>query len=280
MNLTALWQSRNGHALVEDFGVLADESEEAYRTKSGQYLDGEQLGDFRQDAFLFHKRQCGLVPPERRRDAEVDQAIKIRILQGTECYRAHYAFAGPIDPQNGRPLSEYSSEYWRWAAEQTKPILTPDQADLIEQIDFAYRAHDGAQQLLSDGVAYGVVRTRYCGVPCQARIDWLNPKRGLVAVTTCDFFRWRDTHIRDSGVLHLLAFQWALLAQTAGRRLPAHVIALEKQTPHRCGVWAISERLLRRAQKDNEKAIAQLQECRCLNRWPTGYERIRKLKPI
>jgi len=38
--------------------------------------------------------------------------------------------------------------------------------------------------------------------------------------------------------------------------------------------------LLRRAQKDNEKAIVQLLKCRCLNRWPTGYERIRKLKPI
>jgi hypothetical protein len=280
MLLPSLWPSRNGHRLIEDLSFLVHESEEAYRVKSRDYLDSEQLGDFREDAFLFHKRQRGLVPPERRRDANVDYAAQVRVLRGPEYYQNQYAFAGPIDPRDGNPFSEYSTEYRQWVAQQTKPVLTPEQADLIEHIAFGYRAHDGARELLSDGVAHGVVRSRYCGIPCQARIDWLNPKRGVVAVMTCDRFRWRDSHIRDNGLVHELAFHRALLAQVAGRRVPVQVIAFEKQMPHRCGVWTISERLLRGAQKDNEKALTQLQECRWLNRWPTGYERVRKLAPI
>ncbi len=280
MILGLLWPSRNGHALIETFGFLGQETEEEYRAKSSDYLDSEQLGDFREDAFLFHKRQRGLVPPERHRDAQVDYAASVRILQGREYFQNHYAFAGPIDPRDGKPFSEYSIEYRQWVAEQTKPVLTAEQADSIEHIAFGYRAHSGAQELLSDGVAMGVVRSRYCGIPCQARLDWLNPKRGIVAVMTCDHFRWRDSHIRSDGLVHEMAFHRALLAQVVGHAVAVHVIAVEKQVPHRCGVWGISERLLRRAQRDNEKAIARLQECRRLNRWPTGYERVRTLATI
>ena len=161
------------------------------------------------------------------------------------------------------------------------PYSPREQADLIEHIDFGYRAHDGARELLSDGVAHGVMRSRYCGVPCQARIDWLNPKRGIVAVMVCDRFRWRDSHLRDNGLVHELAFHRALLAQIAGRRVPVHVIARRKTDCHIAAVSGPSVNgYLRRAQKDNEKALTRLQECRWLNRWPTGYERVRNLAPI
>ncbi len=247
---------------------------------SRDYLDSDQLGDFRENAFLFHKRQRGLVPPRRRYDETVNKAAIVRILQGRDHYLASYAFAGPIDPRDGKPYSEYSIEYRQWLAQQTKPVLSPEQADLIEHIDFGFRSHDAAQDLLSDGIPFGITRSRYCGVPCQTRIDWLNPKRGIVAVFVCDRFAWLESHIRSDGPVHQLAFHRALLAQRVGRHVPVHIIALEKDAPHRCGVWAISERLLRRARTQNEAAIAQLQECRRLDRWPSGYERVRKLAPI
>jgi hypothetical protein len=278
MILASLWPSRNGHASIEDLGFLSHEPEEEYRVKSTEYLDGEQLDDFRDNPFLYHKRQRGLVAPQTRRDGELDRAVQTRILNGREDYQNRYAFAGPIDPRTGEPYSTYSSEYRQWAAEQTKPILTVEHANLIEHIAFGYRAHDAARSLLADGVAEGVVRGYYCDVPCQTRLDWLNPKRGVVAVLVCDRFSYLDSHL-DSGFVHALAFDRDLLAQHIDRRVPVHVIAVEKQLPHRCGVWAISERLLRRARKDNERALARLLECQRLNRWPTGYERVRKLAP-
>jgi hypothetical protein len=280
MVLALLWPSNHKRKLIENLGFLSHEPDEEYRTKSRDYLDSDQLGDFRQDAFLFHKRQRGLVPARSWRSAELDRAIQVRILQGRDHYQNQYAFAGPVDARTGEPYSTYSSEYRQWAAEQTKPILSVEHANLIEHVAFGYRAHDVAPSLLSDGVAHGIVRSRYCGVPCQARFDWLNPKRGIVAVIVCDRFTCLDSHLRYSGPVHELAFHRALLAQHVGRHVPVHIIAVEKEMPHRCSVWAVSERLLRRARKDNEKALESLLECRRFNRWPTGYEGIRKLAPI
>ena len=280
MILGMLLSSRNGHTLIKDLSFLAQESEVEFRSKSQDYLDGEQLGDFREDAFLFHKRQRGLVPPRSLYDDEVDRAAAIRILRGRDHYQAQYAFGGPVDSRSGEPYSKYSVEYEQWAAAQQKPVLTIEQADVIEHIDFGVRAHDTAQELISHGVAYGVVRTRYCGVPCHARLDWLNPGRGIVAVMPCDGLSSIESHVRYNGPGHELAFHRALLAQVIGKNVPVHLMAVEKRLPHRCGVWRLSERLLRRKQKENEKAIAQLATCRRLDRWPTGYETVRRLAPI
>ena len=275
-----LWPTGNGRPLVEDVDFLVHETEEEYRATSKDYLDSEQLGDFRQDAFLYNKRQRSLVPPRPQYDDEVDRAAVLRIVLGREQYMAAYAFGGPVNPRTGEPYSKYSSEYEKWAAEQKKPVLTPDQVDLIEHIDFGFRSHEAARELLSEGTAFGIVRTRCCGVPCQGRIDWLNPRKGLVAVMVCDRLGSAESHVRWSGPAHELAFHRALVAEEIGTNLPVHLIAVEKREPHRCGVWLLSQRLLRRAQKENEKAIARLTMCRRLDRWPTGYEAVRKLSPI
>jgi len=50
--------------------------------------------------------------------------------------------------------------------------------------------HPAAAELLSDGQAKGVIRTDYCGVPCQIRMDFLSPKHGLVDLKACDSLKW------------------------------------------------------------------------------------------
>ena len=106
MIFPSLLPNRNGHALIEDISFLGHESEEEYRDKSTDYLDGEQLSDFRNDAFLFHKRQRGLVPAYSSRSADLNRAIRMRILHGRDYYLNQYAFAGPVDPRDGQPFSE------------------------------------------------------------------------------------------------------------------------------------------------------------------------------
>jgi len=282
MNFLSIWSGRNGRHdrhLVEDLGFLVQETEEEYRAKSTDYLDSEQLGDFRKDAFLFHKRQRGLAPPRPKYGDEVDRAALMCILRGRDHYRAQYAFGAPVDPRTGEPYSRYSIEFQQWAAAQEKPVLTPEQADVIDHIDFGFRAHDIARGLLSEGVAHGVVRTRYCGVPCQARLDWLNPRQGIVAIVTCDRLTYVEPQLRQNGPAHRLALERSVLAGVIGKNVPVHLIVVEKREPHRCGVWMLSERLLRRVEKENAKGIAQLMTCHRLGRWPTGYEAVRTLAP-
>jgi hypothetical protein len=99
-------------------------------------------------------------------------------------------------------------------------------------------------------------------------------------MTACDSLPWFDSTLRYGGFVHRLAFEHALIATVADTDLPIHLIAVEKQAPHRCGVWFVSGRLVQKTRKENDKAIDQFKRCREQDYWPTGYEQIRTLSPI
>ena len=158
-------------------------------------------------------------------------------------------------------------------------MLTADQATIVEHIEYDVRMHPEARKLLAAGVAQGVVRCEYQGLACQARPDWISPRQGLVAMLVCDRLSWLESTLRHDGIVHRLAFELALIGQMTESSLPAHVIAVEKRAPHRCGVWFISGRVLRKVRKENEQAMARYKQCRDTDRWPTGYEKLRVLNP-
>lgn len=280
MNLSSLWPGRNGRATVKDLGFLLEEPEEEYRSKAAEYTDAEQLDDFRNDAFLFHKRRQGLLPERNTENGHFERAAAMRILCGGQRYEAEFAIGGPVDPRTGEPCSRFSTEFQKWAEEQDKPVLHHEQAELIEQLDYGVRSHPAARDLLGEGVAHGVVRCNYRDVPCQARLDWLNPHCGLMGLFVCRCLDSVDSTLRYSGPTHEMAFQRSLLAVVMGKLVPVYIVGVEKEPPHRCGIWQLSRRLLGRAQRENDSALTRLKRCRELDHWPTGYERIRTLAPI
>ena len=154
-------------------------------------------------------------------------------------------------------------------------MLDDEQATLIESMNAAVRAHEHAVALLADGIAEGVVRAEYRGVPCQARLDWLNAERGIVDLKTCDNLDWLQMDARSYGYAHQMAFYRSLVAVATGETLPVYLIAVEKREPLRCGVWRMGENVLGTVQKENEEAIERLKTCRERDHWPTGYEDIR-----
>jgi len=129
--------------------------------------------------------------------------------------------------------------------------------------------------LLAVGVPEGAVRTDYCGVPCQIRMDWLNPQEGLVDLKTCDDLTWFESDARRHSYLHQLAFYRAVLARVTGVLVRVHLVSVEKKQPHRTGVWRISDDALAIAQQENEAAIQRLTSCVAADTWPTGYEECR-----
>jgi len=128
---------------------------------------------------------------------------------------------------------------------------------------------------LLEGVPEGVVRAEYCGIPCQARFDWVNPDRGIVDLKTCDDLTYLESDARRYGYAHQLAFYRALLAEVCGKCLPVYLVAVEKKEPFRCGVWRMGEDVLALAEKENREAIARLKRCRETDIWPTGFESLR-----
>ncbi len=135
--------------------------------------------------------------------------------------------------------------------------------------------NDEAVDLLLHGRAEGVIRTTYCGTPCQIRMDWVHPFRGIVDLKTTADLTWFENDARRRRYHNQLAFYQAVFAKMTGRYVPVYLIAIEKAEPFRCGVWRISDNTLAIARQENEAAIRRLQRAREIDAFPTGYEQIR-----
>ncbi|MBN1912038.1 MAG: PD-(D/E)XK nuclease-like domain-containing protein, partial [Pirellulales bacterium] len=148
---------------------------------------------------------------------------------------------------------------------------------LIENMAAGVAMNDAAVDLLLYGRAEGVVRATYCDVPCQIRLDWTHPQRGVVDLKSCDDLTWFEADARRWRYHHQMAFYQAVLAQAIGQNVPVHIVAVEKKEPFRCGVWRVSDDTLAIARQENEAAIERLKIARQTDRFPTGYEDVRLL---
>lgn len=277
MSIPTVFQKRreDGDALLHDMSFLIHETAEVYHAKASTFLSSHQLAEFRRNPLLYHKKQLGLVKDEDRPAYLIGRAAHVLILEGRECYEQQYAVGGPTNPKTGAPFGSRTKAFQEWSEAQGKPVLDDDQAALIENMSAAVHAHEHAAALLTDGLAEGVARAEYCATPCQTRLDWLNPERGIVDLKTCDNLDWLQMDARSYEYAHQMAFYRSVVACAIGSTLPVHLIAVEKREPFRCGVWRMGEDVLGIVQKENEEAIARLMSFRERDHWPTGYEEIR-----
>ena len=141
----------------------------------------------------------------------------------------------------------------------------------------AVQNNKNATELLSSGVAEAVVRTDYCGMPCQIRMDWFNPQMGIVDLKTCAELKWFENDAKKYNYIRQMAFYQRVLKQVTGELFPTTLIAVEKQEPYNCGVWTITQEALENFAKSNEYHIERLKTCIANKQWPTGYEEIRIL---
>lgn len=261
-------------ALVGDLSFLIREEAEVYHAQRNRFLSSHQLAEFRRNPLLFRKKELGLVDEDRPAYL-IGRAAHMLILEGRQAFERSYAFGGPINPKTGEPFGSRTKAFQEWAQTQGKPVLSDEQLALVEDMNTTVLAHEHAAALLSEGVAEGVYRAEYCGVPCQARFDWLSPTRGIVDLKTCDNLDWLQMDARTYGYAHQMSFYRSLLTCASGVVVPVYLIAVEKREPFRCGVWRMSEEVLGIAQKENEEGIERLKICRERDHYPTGYEDIR-----
>ena len=260
---------------VETPDYIFHEPEDVYHARAKEYLSSHQLADFRTCPFLYRKKEQGLIADVDRPAYIVGRAAHKLILEGQDAFSASYAVGGPVNPRTGSVYGSNTKAYAEWAEAQGKPVLTDAQFALITNLYDGVRSHAAAKALLAKGMAEGVVRETYCDVPCQVRIDWLNPQHGIVDLKTCDDLTWFEADARRYGYMHQVAFYRAVVAEAAGEPSAVSIVAVEKKEPYRCGVWRVGADVLGVAQKENEAAIRRLLRCREADRWPTGYEDVR-----
>jgi hypothetical protein len=260
---------------VAELQSVFQEPENIYHEKSKQYLSSHQLGDFRKCPALHRKKKLGLIEDEDRPAYIMGRGLHKLVLEGRDKFEAGYAVGGPINPKTGQIYGSTTDAFAKWAAAQGKPVLTLSQFDMIENMADGVRANGIAVDLLSEGIPEGVVRSEYCDMPCQIRMDWFDPHRGIVDLKSCDDLTWFEADTRRYGYIYQMAFYRAVLAQVISVYMPARLIAVEKKEPFRCGVWQILPDCLNQAQKENEAAIERLKRCIATDTWPTGYEECR-----
>lgn len=252
--------------------VLIREPSEVYHAKAGEYLSSHLLADFRRCPQLYFRKRCGLVPNEDRPAYLLGRAAHALVLEGKEAFQDGFAVGGPINPKTGQPFGSTTKAFAEWVASQHKEVLTAEQYSLIERMADSVERHKIASELLAVGVAEGVLRTEYCAVPCQIRIDWFAAQRAVCDLKTVDNLDYFEADARRYSYCHQLAFYVAVLREVIGKNMPAFFIAVEKREPFRTGVWRVDEEVLLAAMRENEAAIRRLRQCEASGEWPTGYE--------
>jgi hypothetical protein len=260
-----------------DLGVLRAEPAEEYHAKAGEYLSSHQLLDFMACPWLYRKKQLGLVEDIDTPAMLVGRAAHVRILEGRDAYESRFAFGGPINPKTNKPFGSKTKAFAEWAEGQGKPVLSHDNIELIEQMASGVAMNDEAVDLLLYGRSEGVIRTTYCDTPCQSRLDWVHPHRGIVDLKTTADLTWFENDARRRRYHNQLAFYQAVLAQVIGQFPPVYLIAVEKTEPFRCGVWRVGDNTLAIARQENEEAIRRLRRAWEIDAFPTGYEVVRIL---
>ena len=95
-HLSALWGRRSDtpSRLLDSLAFLEQEPLNAYLAQETEYLSAQQLNEFRKDAFVFRKRQMGLLPAERAHDEHVDRAVLVLTLEGRQEYERQFVSDG------------------------------------------------------------------------------------------------------------------------------------------------------------------------------------------
>ncbi|MCL2646858.1 MAG: PD-(D/E)XK nuclease-like domain-containing protein [Phycisphaerales bacterium] len=278
MELGDGFQLDDGMELDINLAILRIESAEKYHAKAKHNLSSHQLLDFMKCPLLHRKKTIGLIGDSDSVSDLIGRAAHVRILEGREVYEATFALGGPVNPKTEKPYGVNTQAFREWAEEQGKLVLSHEQVELIEQMAAGVSMNSEALDLLLYGRSEGVVRVEYCGIPCQIRIDWLHPHRGIVDFKTCDDITWFEADAKRHGYHKQMAFYQSVLAQAHdGLMVPVHLIVIEKKEPFRCGVWRVTDDTLAIARQENEAAIHRLLNCRRQDQWPTGYEDIRFL---
>ena len=252
--------------------------------RDGKYLSSHLLGDFRKSPMLYHKKLNGDIEPTESAALAIGRAVHVLVLEGRGKFDEEFLVTdGPVNPKTGEPFGKTTKAYREWAASQTKEVVSgPDFAFMLKLRESVW-AHPVARELLDDGIAEQTVRCNYCGEPSQVRMDWFRARfEGRPAI--CDLKTTQDltyfeSDARRFGYPQQCAFYREVLRTASNGEIEAdcYLIGVEKNEPLRCGVWKLTDGILQACAAENERAIAELRECRRSHTWPTRTEDMRVL---
>ena len=262
---------------------ISHEPEDVYhaQSRSGEYMSSHMLADFRNSPMLYSRKVNGEIAEKFNPAFAFGSAVHKMVLEGHEAFNEEYTVSdGPVNPKTGSPYGSTTKAYLEWAAEQRKSIVSTADFAMIQTFRQSVFGNEAARDLLAIGVAEGVARAKIEQIPCQIRMDWFNPERGLVDYKSCAELRYFESDCRRYGYIFQMAFYRRVIRELIGLDVPVHIIATEKCEPFSTGVWEIVPDVLEQASAINAAALRKVWHCMETGVWPTGYETIRLIDSL
>ena len=141
-----------------DLSILEVEPAEQYHARAGEFLGSHRLMDFVECPLLYRHKTLGLIEEKDSASYLLGRAAHVRVLEGRDVYEAEFAFGGPINPKTDKPFGSNTKAFAAWAEDQGKPVLSNEQADLIEKMAAGVAMNGRAVDLLLYGRSEGVLR--------------------------------------------------------------------------------------------------------------------------
>ena len=257
-------------------------------TKENKYTTSHRLNLFRRCPALYHKHITGEIVEGDTAAFQMGRAVHVLTLEPDNFDKEYLVADGPINPKTGNPYGRETKAFKEWADVQTLPVIGTEEHALMKKLADAVHAHEIAADILKAGIAEATVRAVWDGEPVQARLDWIDPERGIIAdLKTCADVDRFPFDVRDFGYVTQLAFYKRVLelAGYDGPALRAYLIAVEKREPFRVAVgesypMTLEDGNIAEASKygvGNNLVMSELLTCRAKNEWPTRYEKLMHL---
>ena len=256
------------------------ESAVEYHSKANRYLSSHQLIDYMKSPYgYWYKHNVASKQPEPSAFF-IGRAVHKYVLEGAEAFGREYIVGGPINPKTGKSYGVGTQKYQEWLDEiggKGLVGITEEDAELIKTANKSVYSHLEADKLLSEGFAEGVVRSEYCGVGCQIRLDWFNPSRGIIDLKTCRNLDRFAYDFKDYWYANQMSFYREVYKSAFGEDCQTWIVACELSEPYRTGVFLVGDKTLEDARIKNEDGIARFVRSRYCGEYPTEYEDVRIL---
>lgn len=261
--------------LCPDWATFVPEDVYHRKALAGQAISSTMLREFRKSPAQYFARITGRIFEKNCTAFRVGRAVHKLLLEGDHAYRAAFSVGGPNNDRTGRPFGADTKAFREWVAGaglDPARVVTPSEALAVERMRRAVHRHKDAASLLARGWPERTAEAELCGLPCQARMDWLTPDGTLVDVKTTRCMDEFENDARRHGYLHQFAFYADVAVAAGAGRLSVAAVVVEKFEPHRVGVWTFPESVLAPYAAQNAETLARLKRCRETGIWPSGFE--------
>lgn len=259
--------------------ALIKEPYAAYHEQRQHYVTSHALLEWSERPDIYKMRMDGKIKDVDRPVFTFGRVAHSYILEGKSDYTIR---DGPINPATNKPYGKDTKAYAAWEKESEDiegDTLTSEEDESLRRMCASIYAHEETYDILcSNGLPERVIRSSVAGMPAQIRMDWLRIDMELIVdLKTCENL---DKFVGDCyrfGYLFQAAFYCSTFWEATGVCPTFAFIAVEKQTPYRCGVWRVSRDSLKAPTKLVYDSIDTLSEAILSGVWPNGYEKTRTL---